>query len=108
MFKPVEKRLHFRVPLYADILIDAEDDHGLPVELLDASLAGFALRCTQRLTPGTSVRLRCPGLPDLRAKVSRSAGDVVGCQFDRTLHPVHFQHLLMLAGRSGTRRLQAA
>lgn len=108
MFRPVEKRLHFRVPLHADIVIDAEADHGLPVELVDASLAGFALRSSHRVATGATVRLRCPGLPELRAKVTRVSGDMLGCQFERTLHPVHFQHLLMLSSGRGARRSLAA
>lgn len=107
MFNPVEKRLHFRVPLHAAITVDADTQGGVSVELLNASLTGFAIRSTRPISSNALITLQCPGLPALRARALRTDGDTTGCRFERTLHPVHFQHLLML-GAGGSRRALAA
>jgi len=61
--------------------------HGVSVQIMDLSTHGFRAATHLNLDVGTDVWLRLPGLEASHAKVAWQKGFMVGCAFERPLHP---------------------
>lgn len=72
---------------------------GISVRILDLSTTGFRAATHLELAAGTDVWLRLPKLEACHAKVVWSGGNLVGCAFERPLHPAVLQ-MIVDAARS--------
>ncbi len=64
---------------------------GVSVQILDLSTHGFRASTHLDLQKGADVWLKMPGLEPLHARVAWMSGYLVGCQFQRPLHPAVLQ-----------------
>lgn len=64
---------------------------GVSVQILDLSTHGFRASTHLSLETGADVWLKLPGLEPLHARVAWMRGYLVGCAFDRPLHPAVLQ-----------------
>lgn len=60
---------------------------GISVDILDLSTRGFRASTHLDLPPGADVWLKLPGLETLHATVAWQRGNMIGCKFERPLHP---------------------
>lgn len=60
---------------------------GVSVQIMDLSVNGFRAATHLELERGTDVWLRLPRLEPCHAKVVWAEGLLVGCEFERPLHP---------------------
>lgn len=60
---------------------------GVSVQILDLSTHGFRASTHLDLQNGADVWLKLPGLEPLHAKVAWMNGHLVGCAFEKPLHP---------------------
>lgn len=67
---------------------------GISVQILDLSTTGFRAATHLELEKGTDVWLRLPRLEPCHAKVVWSASNIVGCAFERPLHPAVLQMIV--------------
>lgn len=61
--------------------------HGVSIHILDLSTHGFRAETHLDLYEGNDVWLRLPGLEACKARVAWVQGYVIGCAFERPLHP---------------------
>jgi hypothetical protein len=61
--------------------------HGVSVQIMDLSTHGFRATTHLDLDRGADVWLRLPGLEAIQAKVVWVKGYIIGCAFERPLHP---------------------
>jgi hypothetical protein len=64
---------------------------GVTVAILDLSTHGFRASTHLALDAGADVWLKLPGLEAMHAKVAWARGHLVGCAFERPLHPAVLQ-----------------
>ena len=64
---------------------------GVSVRILDLSTHGFRASTHLELQKGADVWLKLPGLEALHARVAWMNGYLVGCEFQRPLHPAVLQ-----------------
>ena len=60
---------------------------GVSVQIMDLSTDGFRVATHLQLSDGADVWLRLPGLEPCHARVVWSEGHLIGCAFERPLHP---------------------
>jgi hypothetical protein len=60
---------------------------GVTIQVVDLSTHGFRAATHLELEVGTDVWLRLPGLESCHATVAWSKGHLIGCAFERPLHP---------------------
>jgi hypothetical protein len=73
---------------------------GVSVQIMDLSTDGFRVATHLQLYSGTDVWLRLPGLEPCHARVVWSEGHLLGCAFERPLHPAVVK---MIVGKAGGR-----
>jgi hypothetical protein len=71
--------------------------HGVAVQIVDLSTHGFRATTHLMLHEGADVWLRLPGLEAIQAKVVWVKGYIIGCAFERPLHPAVLE---MIVGKS--------
>lgn len=71
--------------------------HGVSIQILDLSTHGFRAETHLELQEGADVWLRLPGLEASQAKVIWVKGYVIGCAFERPLHPAVLE---MIVGKA--------
>jgi hypothetical protein len=64
---------------------------GVSVEILDLSTLGFRASTHLDLQIGADIWLKLPGLEAMHSRVAWTDGYLVGCQFERPLHPAVLQ-----------------
>lgn len=64
------------------------------VRLLDLSRHGVRLSVAHSLRTSDICWISLPGLQPMPAKITRSEGFEIGCEFDHPLHEAIFDHLL--------------
>lgn len=67
---------------------------GVTIQILDLSTHGFRASTHLDLARGADVWLKLPGLEALHAKVAWMDGHLVGCAFERPLHPAVLQMMV--------------
>lgn len=67
---------------------------GVSVEVTDLSTHGFRACTHLELEKGADVWLRLPGLEACHAKVAWAKGTLIGCAFERPLHPAVLDMIL--------------
>ena len=67
---------------------------GVSVEVTDLSTHGFRASTHLVLEKGADVWLRLPGLESCHAKVAWTKGNLIGCAFERPLHPAVLDMIL--------------
>ena len=67
---------------------------GVTVQILDLSTHGFRASTHLDLEKGADVWLKLPGLEALHARVAWMNGYLVGCEFQRPLHPAVLQMMV--------------
>jgi hypothetical protein len=67
---------------------------GVSVQILDLSTHGFRASTHLDLQKGADVWLKLPGLEALHARVAWMEGYLVGCKFERPLHPAVLQMMV--------------
>jgi hypothetical protein len=71
---------------------------GVSVEVTDLSTHGFRATTHLTLAKGTDVWLRLPGLEPYHARVAWAKGSLIGCAFERPLHPAVLDMILRRTG----------
>jgi len=71
---------------------------GVSVQILDLSTHGFRASTHLDLEKGADVWLKLPGLEAMHSKVAWMNGHLVGCKFERPLHPAVLA--MVVSGRS--------
>ncbi|HYJ51603.1 MAG TPA: pilus assembly protein PilZ [Allosphingosinicella sp.] len=71
---------------------------GVSVEVTDLSTHGFRASTHLELAKGSDVWLRLPGLEPCHATVAWSKGNLIGCAFERPLHPAVLDMILRRVG----------
>lgn len=64
------------------------------VMVIDLSLTGFRMRCMTRLSFEKPVFMTLPSFAALESKICWSNDDLYGCQFETTLYPAVFDHIV--------------
>jgi hypothetical protein len=67
---------------------------GVSVEVTDLSTHGFRASTHLELEKGADVWLRLPGLEPCHAKVAWAKANLIGCAFERPLHPAVLEMIL--------------
>jgi len=80
-------RVSERVPVELGAGLRRAGAHGVAIHVLDLSTHGFRAETHMELHEGADVWLRLPGLEACKAKVAWARGYVIGCAFERPLHP---------------------
>jgi hypothetical protein len=80
-------RISERVPIEMGAGLRRRGASGVSVQIMDLSTHGFRAATHLDLAVGTDVWLRLPGLEASHAKVAWQKGYMVGCAFERPLHP---------------------
>lgn len=80
-------RISERVPIEMGAGLRQRGASGVSVQIMDLSTHGFRAATHLALEVGTDVWLRLPGLEASHAKVAWQKGYMVGCAFERPLHP---------------------
>ena len=80
-------RVSERVPIEMGAGLRQRGASGVSVQIMDLSTHGFRAATHLDLEVGTDVWLRLPGLEASHAKVAWQKGFMVGCKFERPLHP---------------------
>lgn len=91
-----EDRASERVNVEIDAGLRQRGAHGVAIQIVDLSTHGFRAATHLVLHEGADVWLRLPGLEACPAKVVWAQGYIIGCAFERPLHPAV---LKMLVGR---------
>jgi hypothetical protein len=71
---------------------------GVSVEVTDLSTHGFRASTHLELAKGADVWLRLPGLEPCHARVAWAKGNLIGCAFERPLHPAVLDMILRRTG----------
>jgi len=71
---------------------------GVSIRVVDLSVDGFKAATHLELFVGNDVWLRLPGLEPCHAKVMWTDGPMIGCAFERPLHPAVLE---MVIGKAG-------
>lgn len=71
---------------------------GVSVQVVDLSSHGFRAATHLELPMGSDVWLRLPGLEPYHATVAWQEGHMIGCAFERPLHPAVLD---MIVGKAG-------
>jgi hypothetical protein len=71
---------------------------GVSVDVTDLSTHGFRASTHLELEQGADVWLRLPGLEPCHAKVAWAKGNLIGCAFERPLHPAVLEMILRRSG----------
>lgn len=89
-----------RVPLEIGAGLRQRGASGVSIQIMDLSVDGFRAATHLELEKGTDVWLRLPGLEPCHAKVMWARGHLIGCAFERALHPAVLQ---MIVGKARPR-----
>jgi hypothetical protein len=81
------KRAAPRVEVAMDAGLRKSGGSAIPIRLMDLSTHGFRTETHLYLDPGDIVWVRLPGLESMPAIVKWAKGSLVGCAFERPLHP---------------------
>lgn len=95
---PRPARKSERVPVEFGAGLRQRGASGVSVQVMDLSTDGFRVATHLELATGTDVWLRLPGLEPFHAKVMWSQGHLVGCAFERPLHPAVLDMLVRKCG----------
>jgi hypothetical protein len=76
-----------RVPIELGAGLRQRGATGVSVQIMDLSVNGFRAATHLELSSGVDVWLRLPRLEPCHAKVVWTEGLLVGCEFERPLHP---------------------
>lgn len=90
-------RVSERVAIDLDAGLRRRGAHGVSVQILDLSTHGFRAATHLDLYEGADVWLRLPGLEACPARVAWVKGYLIGCAFERPLHPAVLE---MIVGKS--------
>jgi hypothetical protein len=85
--RPIRQRRSDRLTVNLGAGLRQRGATGVAVRVLDLSTHGFRAATHLELAEGTDVWLRLPGLEPYHATVAWSEGHLVGCAFERPLHP---------------------
>ncbi len=80
-------RVSKRVPIKLGAGLRQRGASGISIQVVDLSTHGFRASTHLELEQGTDVWLRLPGLESCHATVAWSKGNMIGCAFERPLHP---------------------
>ena len=84
---PPNGRQSERVPVEIGAGLRQRGASGVSVQIMDLSIHGFRVATHLELAKGSDVWLRLPGLEACHAKVVWTQGHLMGCVFERPLHP---------------------
>lgn len=90
-------RVSQRVAIEMDAALRRRGAHGVSVQILDLSTHGFRAATHLELSAGSDVWLRLPGLEPYQARVVWTKGFLIGCAFERPLHPAVLE---MIVGKA--------
>lgn len=96
--RPVRKRKSERLELKVGAGLRQRGASGVSVSVLDLSTHGFRMSTHLDLGVDRDVWLRLPGLEPFHAKVAWQEGHLVGCAFERPLHPAVVDMIVSNAG----------
>jgi len=96
---PQKGRRAERVPVELGAGLRQRGAAGVSVQIMDLSTDGFRVATHLALANGTDVWLRLPGLEPCHARVVWAEGHLVGCAFERPLHPAVLQMVIAKAGQ---------
>ena len=85
--RPTSPRNATRVAVELDAGLRQRGAAAVGVDILDLSTHGFRVETHLDLDVGSPIWLRLPGLEASLAQVMWREGNLVGCAFDRPLHP---------------------
>jgi len=91
---PVNSRVSKRVQTEIDAGLRQRGASGVSVEVTDLSTHGFRASTHLELEKGADVWLRLPGLEAYHARVAWAKGNLIGCAFERPLHPAVLDMIL--------------
>lgn len=92
-----QERISRRVPVELGAGLRQRGAHGVAIQILDLSTHGFRASTHLDLNEGADVWLRLPGLEAIQARVAWVKGYVIGCAFERPLHPAVLE---MIVGKA--------
>jgi hypothetical protein len=92
-----QDRVSKRVPVELGAGLRQRGAHGVSVQILDLSTHGFRASTHLVLHEGSDVWLRLPGLEASQAKVVWVKGYIIGCAFERPLHPAVLEMIISKA-----------
>jgi hypothetical protein len=95
----VNSRVSKRIQTEIDAGLRQRGASGVSVEVTDLSTHGFRASTHLELEKGADVWLRLPGLEACHAKVAWAKGNLIGCAFERPLHPAVLDMILRRSGR---------
>lgn len=90
-------RVSKRVPIELGAGLRQRGASGITIQVVDLSTHGFRAATHLELEPGTEVWLRLPGLESCHATVAWSKGHLIGCAFERPLHPAVLEMIVRKA-----------
>ena len=92
-----QDRVSRRVAIEMDAALRRRGAHGVAVQILDLSTHGFRAATHLELATGNDVWLRLPGLEPYQARVVWTKGYLIGCAFERPLHPAVLEMMVRKA-----------
>jgi hypothetical protein len=95
----VAARKSTRVPVALGAGLRQRGSGSVSVEVVDLSVDGFRAQCYLEVQKGDDVWLRLPGLEAYCAKIVWTEGTLIGCAFDRPLHPAVLEMIVKRARR---------
>lgn len=87
-------RISKRIQTDIDAALRQRGASGVSVEVTDLSTHGFRASTHLALEKGADVWLRLPGLEPCHARVAWVKGNLIGCAFERPLHPAVLDMIL--------------
>lgn len=96
--RPASPRNATRVPVEFDAGLRQRGAAAVGAHILDLSTHGFRVETHLDLEVGSPIWLRLPGLEASLAQVMWREGNLVGCAFDRPLHPAVLDLVVRRAG----------
>ena len=96
--RPASPRNATRVTVELDAGLRQRGAAAVAAHILDLSTHGFRVETHLGLEVGSPIWLRLPGLEASLAQVMWCEGNLVGCAFDRPLHPAVLDLILRRAG----------
>ena len=87
-------RVSKRMPVTLGAGLRQRGASGVTIQVVDLSTHGFRATTHLQLEVGTDVWLRLPGLESCHATVAWSKGNLIGCAFERPLHPAVFDMIV--------------
>ena len=94
-----QERVSDRVAVELGAGLRRRGAHGVAIRIVDLSTHGFRAETHLDLSEGADVWLRLPGLEATQARVAWVKGYVIGCAFERPLHPAVLEMVVRNSAR---------